>query len=99
LLSLSRNGVGKHLTNKLEPSDQIVRPSASFAEGRESNRPDNVAADPKRNAQMGMESRPFEIFSLADRFWWKIIRWISYCEDLTSTEFCNKPGKLRWKRT
>ena len=41
---------------------------------------------------MRMQSRPLEIFRLADRFWRKILVMILYLEDLATAKPVNKPG-------
>src|SRR5258708_7599542 len=86
--------MSKHFAHERQPRNQIVRPCACFTESRESDRTDNAPTNAKRNAQMRMEPRPFEIFRLADRFWRQVIDRVLHREDLASAKFSNKPGEV-----
>jgi len=89
--------MGEYFTTSVNRANQIVRPWAGIAEGRESNSADDAPADAKRDAQMRMHSGPSEIFRLANRFGRKIIGRVLYREHFAGAKSGNEPVKLRRK--
>src|SRR5260370_27146035 len=87
------------LAHQHDPRDQIIRPVAGFSKGRERNRADNPAANPKRDAQMRTEARPLAIFGLANSLRRKIISGILDDKRFSGAKFGDEPVKLRRKWT